>query len=803
MFRNNMKAAWRRLTRNKMYGLVNIVGLTIGIASCILIGLYIVNQLSYDRFNTKADRIARVVMSIGDANRVAHTAFTGNKVGPQFKLTFPQVESYVRIYTWPAVVKYRDNMYDEKGILYADSTLFSIFSFHLLQGNAATALSAPHQIVITPAMAKKYFGNQDPVGKMIQIGTSRTSDNRFTITGIVAEAPVASQIKYDFIASFSSLTGIAKKPSWFNANYYTYLLLKNKGQVGPLQAKIDTYMKGVNRNELGMKGNEFLALHLEPLLWVHLHSNVGGLEPNGSITTIYILSGIALLILLIACINYVNLATAYSAGRSMEIAIRKVFGAQKKQLFIQFIGEALLLTVISFALAIAITLAVLPLFSQLTGIAFTKSMLATPLFVFLLVVLCFLITLISGSYPAFVLTNTRLSRILKSGITLTSSGGSLRKMLIIFQFAVSVFLIISTLVILQQLSYVRNKDLGYNKDQVIVLPIDYQMREKYEAFKMIIENNLEIERVTGAYESPVNIQWNDGIEANTKSGKVSLNVNALPVDLGFIKTMDMHLLAGTTFTQGDLMKLDTSDNYKNFQYSFLLNETAVRQLGWTPQEAIGKTIFKGSPGVVKGVVKDFNFASLHQPIAPLVIFLGPEFTNEMLIRVKGANISSAISFLRKTWKEWAPYRPFDYKFLNDEYNNMYQADQKTGKVFTIFSMLAILLACMGLFALAAYTTVQRTKEIGIRKVLGASVINITALISKDFLKLVLIAIVMAVPLGLIAMNKWLQNFAYRISMSWWIFVAAGILAIIIALLTVSWQAIRAARANPVKSLRTE
>lgn len=803
MFKNYLKTAVRKLTHNKIYGVVNIAGLTIGIVSCILIGLYIVNQLSYDHFNEKANRIVRVTMSYGDANQVESAGVTGNKVGPQLKLTFPQVESYTRIYPRSGVVKYQDKMFDEKRILFADSTFFNIFSFRLLQGNPATALNAPQEIVITRAMAKKYFGNADPVGKTLQIGTDPKANNNYTVTGVVANAPVTSQIKFDFIASFSSLTGIANTPSWFNANYFTYLLLYHSNQITSLQNQINTYMQGVSKNELGMTGSQFLKLHLEPLLSVHLHSKVGGLEPNGSITTIYILGAIALLILLVACINYINLATAYSAGRSMEIAIRKVFGAEKKQLFAQFIGESFLLTIISFALAIGISILVLPLFSHLTGIAFTSGMIATPLFIILLVILCLVITFISGSYPAFVLTNTGLAKILKSGVRLTSSGGGLRKSLIIFQFIVSVFLIICTFIILQQLHYVRSKNLGYNRSHIVVLPVDYRMRQEYDAFKRAIANNPHVVNVSGAYESPVNIQWGDGIEAQTRSGKVNLNVNALPVDLDFLQTMDMHLIAGTHFTPADLMKMDTSDNGKNYQLSFILNETAVRKLGWTPQQAIGKTISKGTPGIIKGVVQDFNFASLHQPIGPLVIFLAPEFTNEMFVKIKGNDIPATLDFLQGVWKQWVPFRPFEYKFLNDEYNNLYQSDQRTGNIFTLFALIAILLACLGLLALAAYTTVQRTKEIGIRKVLGASVMSITALISSDFLKLVIIAVVIAVPIGWIAMQKWLQNFSYKIHIQWWVFVVSGLIAIIIAVLTVSLQAIRAGIANPVDSLRSE
>lgn len=787
-----------------MYTIVNIIGLTVGITSCILIGLFINNELSYDRFNKNADRIVRVNMEYGNAISTTNTSVTGTKVGPQFRLTFPQVESYVRIYPKRGVVRYRDQMFNEKKILFADSTFFNIFSFHLLRGNPATVLSAPNDIVITPEMATKYFGDEDPIGKILHLGTEPDPSNNYIITGIVADAPAASQIKFDFIASFSSLTGMAKKLTWFNANYYTYLMLHHADQTSPLQKEITAYMQNVSKNSLGLTGTDFLTYHLEPLTRVHLYSKAGdGMEPPGSIATVYILGIIALLILLIACINYTNLATAQSAGRGMEVGIRKVFGAGRKQLFSQFIGESFLLTVISFIIAIFLAIILLPVFGRLTDRTLSPGSIASPLFITALIGLCLFITFISGSYPAMMLTQTGLTNILRSGFRLTSSGGVLRKSLIVFQFAVSVFLIISTLIILQQLNYIHHKNIGYDRDHVVVLPVDYRMRSEYDAFKKAIGNYRGVVAVTGAYESPANIQWGDGISAQTRSGSINLNVNALPVDLGFIPTMKMQLVAGSLFTPADIMKMDTSDNGKNFQYSFILNETAVRKLGWTPDEAIGKTVKKGMPGIVKGVVKDFNFASLHQPVGPLVIFLDPSFVNEMFVRVKGSDIPATLKFLQQTWNSWAPYRPFEYHFLDETYNHLYISEQRTAQVFSIFSTLAIVLACLGLLALAAYTTVQRTKEIGIRKILGASASSITLLVSKDFIQLVMMAIIVAAPVAWWAMHQWLGNFAYRIHIQWWVFITAGILAIVIALVTVSFHAIKAAVANPVESLRSE
>ena len=763
-------------------------------------GLYIIHELSYDRFNKNADRIVRVTMEYGQAGDVRKMAVTGTKVGPQFDRTFPQVQSFVRVYNRKDVVRYQTKMFNEGHILYADSTFFKIFSFHLLQGNPNTILTAPGSIVLTKSTATKYFGNVNPVGKRLQIGADKVD---YTVTGVAADPPTASQIKFDFVASFNSLD-FAKKEQWWEANYITYLLLQNQNQIVPLQHQITTYMKGVCKNELHMTGSRYLTYHLEPLTRVHLYSQLdGGLEPNGSITTVYILGIIALLILIVACINYTNLATAQTIGRSIEIGVRKALGAGRRQLFIQFIGESFLLTIISLLLAVILAIVLLPAFSMVTGKAFTAGMMLRPAFIVVLLSLCLIITFTSGSYPAFILSNMKLAKMLKSGAGFMSSGGSFRKSLIVFQFVASIFLITSTLIIVKQLSYVRHKKLGYNKEHVIVLPVDSRMRKNYVAFKNALKTYPQIIGITGAYDSPTFIRWSDAITADNGSGKVRLNVNALPVDLDFIKTMGMHLVAGSAFTRADLQKMDTTNNYKNLHYTFMLNETAVHDLGWTPQQAIGQTISKGVTGKVKAVVKDFNFSSLHNPIGPLVIFLDQQMVHEMFIRVKGTDIPETLQFLEKKWQNWVPYRPFEYHFLSDSYNNLYITEQRTARVFTIFSTLAIFLACLGLLALAALSIEQRTKEIGIRKVLGSSVTGIVALLSKDFLKLVGVGFLIAAPVAWYAMHRWLENFAYHISIGVWTFLLAGALAMIIALVTVSWQSIRAATANPVDSLHNE
>lgn len=797
MFRNYLKVTWRNIRKNKLYSFVNIVGLTAGITGCILIGLYVWNELSYDKFNSNVDKIARVTMEYRNSGTVNKTAVTGTRVGPQFQRTFPQIEAYTRSIKVPRSVANGTKVFDEN-ILYADADFFKIFSFKLLRGNAAKALNAANKVVLTPTAAKKYFGNEDPVGKTLRLNALQD----YEVTGIAEAPPLNSQIQYDMVASFTSL-GASKNEEWFSANYVTYILLHRVDQLSALQQQVTQYMKTVSKSELHQQGGDYLTYNLELLKSVHLYSSLDGLEPNGNIVYIYVLSIIAIMILLIACVNYTNLATAQSASRSTEIGIRKVLGAGKRELFRQFIGESALLTLIALLLAITASIGLLPVFNSITGKIFTSSMLLQPAPLLGLLALTILVSLLAGYYPAFVLSNTGLVSILKSGFRSSSSSGSIRKSLIVFQFVISVFLIVSTIVILQQVSYIQHKDIGYDKEHVIVLPVDYKTKAVYDPLKKAIALNPNVVSVTGAYEDPTFVEWGDGISADNGKEHKSLSVTAMPVDIDFIKTIGMHIIAGSDFANSDFALQDTSNNYKNYQSSFILNEKAVRELGWTPEEAVGKIIERGSPGIIKGVIRDFNFASLHEPIGPMLLFLDTSMLREMFVKIKANNIPATLQALEKTWKERVTHRPFNYHFLDEDFNALYTSEQRTAEIFSLFSGLAIILACLGLFALAAFTTVQRTKEIGIRKVLGAGIGNITLLVSKEFIKLVFIAILIASPLAWFAAQSWLQNFAYRINIGWWIFVAAAIVATIIALGTVSYHAIKAAMANPVESLRTE
>jgi putative ABC transport system permease protein len=797
MIRNYFKTALRNLLRNKTYAAINITGLAVGIAACLLIGIYILHELSYDKFHANRDRLARVTMEYSSGDTKNAVAVTGTKVGPEFQRNFPEVQAYTRTLKYSRVVGYQEKVFEEDNFLYADSAFFGMFWFPMVAGDAATALNSPDKIVITTEIARKYFGSTDPMGKVLRVGTKD-----LMITGVVTEPPSNSQVQFDFIASFTSLNA-SKVEKWWEANYVTYLLLAPNTKIESLQARVASLMKKVSKEELKMEGSSYLTFFVEPLTKVHLHSALQGFEPNGSITYIYILGIVAFLILCIACVNYTNLATAQSASRTAEISIRKVMGAQRGQVFRQFIGESFMITTLGMIAALVLAYLLLPYFNQLSGKELQRPVLLQPATLLVLLGTGLIVSLAAGAYPALVLSNLKLISMLKAGFRITSGRGGIRKSLIVFQFAISIFLLIATTIVLQQLSYIRHKDLGYNKDHIVVLPVDALIQPKYEDLKKSFANHTSVKNVTAAYEEPTDIGWGDGISYGEGPTAKSISVNAIPVDEDFVKTMGIHIIAGNDFSLTDVQQFDTSNNGNNVQYSFMMNESAVKAMGWTPEQAIGQKISKGNPGTVKAVVKDFHFKSFHNPITPLVIFLDKRAPQKLFVKISGDNIPASLKHLESNWKQYVTHRPFEYHFLDEDYESLYKTEQRTAGIFSTFSMLAIVLACLGLFGLTAYAVVQRTKEIGIRKILGAGIPDIISLLSKDFLLLVLIAVVVASPLAWYSAHKWLEDFSYRINIEWWVFVVAGVVAIGIALLTISAQAIKAALANPVKSLRTE
>jgi putative ABC transport system permease protein len=793
MIKNYLKLAFRHLLRKKTFSFINIFGLTIGLTGCVLIGLFIADELSFDTFNRKGDRIARVTMEFTNSGTLNPAAESGTRVGPRFHSVFPAVEGFTRTYIGRTLVSNGVTHFEENNFLYADSSFFDIFTFPVLRGDP-NPLKSKDNLVITESTAKKYFGSEDPIGKTLRI----RDEKNYRIAAIIADPPGTSQLQFDFVARFDNLE---KPDEWWTANWITYLLIRDPHGFTPLEQQINAYMQTpAIRNETGLTGRDYLIYHLEPLTRVHLYSKLQGFTPNGSITTVYVLTIIAILILAIACFNYTNLAIAQSASRMGEIGVRKVLGAAKSQLFTQFTGESLLITFLAMILAVAISIQLLPAFNSLTGkhLDWTYLLHIRPLSI--IVGATLFIGFLAGAYPALVLSNTRLISILRSGFRITGGHNGFRSSLVVLQFAISLFLIITTMVILRQMNYIQHKDLGFDRDHIIVLPIDYRIHDRYNTVKTAMSRLPGVINISGSYNLPVSVGWTDGITTNNGKDQVNVSVHAIPTDLDFISTMNMHLVAGRDFTANDLPEITGKDTNQPL-YRFILNESAVRKIGWTPEEAIGKRVAKNQPGIVVGVVRDFNFTSMREPIGPLILFPDTGYVHYLLVRITGNQLP--VDRLQTTWKSIIPDRPFSYHFLDEDYDRLYQSEQRTGQLFTLFSTLAIFLALLGLFGLAAISTVQRTKEIGIRKVLGAGSLNISLLLARNFLLLIIVAFVIATPITWIVSANWLDNFSYRITLPVWTFPLAGLAVLTVAFATVSFHAWRASRMNPAVSLKTE
>lgn len=799
MLQHYFKTAFRHLAKNKLYSAINVLGLATGLAACLLIGVYITHELSYDTFNTNAGRMVRATMEYKKADNVNTTASTGTRPGPEFKRKFAEVADYTRTYIQSKIIKTADKTFEEPRVLFADAPFLSMFSFAVLQGNAATALDAPQKIVLTQSMAKKYFGAENALGKTITCGSKD-----LTVAAVIADVPGNSQLSFDFITPFQNLGNGVKEETWWTANWITYFLLRDKKDIPAFQQQVDAYMKRPEvKASANLQNGEYLAYHMEPLLRVHMYSALAGFEPNGNIRYIYMFSAIALLILIIASANYTNLATAQSAGRNSEIGMRKVMGASRRQVFAQFIGESSLITFIAAALAILLSILLLPYFNDITGKQFTRQDILQPLPLVALLVSALLVSFFAGLYPALVLSGMQVMGVLKKGFAFTGGNNLLRKTLIVAQFSISVFLISYTVVILQQMRFMQNKQLGYDKEHVLVLPLGGNMLNEISQLKAAFSSVRGVESITASYDTPEFVRWQDGINTTDEKGQHSLSVTAMPVDLDFTSTLKMTMVAGRDFQQSDFSMMDTSANGEHYQQPYLINEVLALKLGWQPQQAIGKTIEKGAAGPVLGVVKNFNFNSLHHAIGPMLFFLNQDLARDFIVRVNGNSMPATIEALAAVWKQRVPSRPFTYHFLDEQYNKLYEAERKTALLFSAAAAIAIVLASLGLFGLAAFTTLQRTREIGIRKVLGASAASISLLLSGRFLSLAGISILIALPFAWWAAHVWLQDFAFRIPLQWYAFAITALGTVVIVLLTVGYHAMRASMANPVKSLRAE
>lgn len=804
MFKNYFKTAFRNCWKNKTSFAINVIGLTIGMTSSLLIAMYILHETSYDNFQLKGNRIVRMIMGykFDGGDELKKGNFTSVRVATVFKKTFPEVENAVKMYNTEKVVGAGDRLFTEKKFMYADPSFFNIFSFRILQGNAASALTAPHQVLLTLSTAKKYFGSSpgeysNAIGKALRVGNDTIP---YQVAGIIQDCPSNSQIKFDFLASFSSMN-ISKdrEDSYWDANYTTYLLLRNGNDQAKLQAKIAPFMK----QEMSGKGAT-VVFDLELFRSIHLHSAYDGFEPNNSITYIYILGAVAVLILVIVCFTYINLSTARSLERAKEVGIRKVIGAGKKQLFWQFMGESLLVCLIAVVVSIVLALLTLPWFNQLSEKQLQANQLFSLPLMMMVLVITVCVSLLAGSYPALILSGFQPVKVLKGAFKNTDQAQWLRKSLIVFQFTVSILLIVSTFIIQRQLYFIQHTKLGYNRDHVLLLPMDGKIFNNLATIKQEFSRNADVISVSGGQNAPVYIMGGYNMRSATMPDNQYIAVAGNPIDENYVKTNGLQLIAGEDLSERDMKEAQNKDETK-LVFHLILNESAVAELGWTPQQAIGQKMFfnDAQPGYVRGVVKDFHFESLHQKIKPLILFPATWGGRTLMVKMSGFHLPQTISFLENKWKLLVPHRPFDYRFMDEDYNKLYNSEQRLGKVMKLFAGIAIVLACMGLFGLSSYAAQQRIKEIGVRKVLGASVFNLWTLLSKDSLWLVTISFLIATPLGYYAMQQWLLNYEYRAALPWWIFAGAGLGALFVTILTVSFQSIRAALMNPVKALRTE
>ena len=793
MLKNYFKIAFRNLWRHRVFSFINIMGLSVGMTACLLIFLYVRFEMSYDTFHPKIDRIYRVVADIKTPTEVLPSGGPAWAVPSHIKLDFPEVEAFTRVMGDNLLFRKGDIKFYESNVIWADSAFFTIFHFPLLQGNAHNALKEPYSIVLTESAAKKYFGKANPMGQTILI----TGDaHPATVTGLMKDMPENTQVKGDVIVSMSTITEKWAKgldDQWGNYSPAAYLLLKAGTNAMALQKKFPAFLEKWNGKEM-REQQMSPTLLLNALKDDYLHSTRGG-SKNGNIKNVYIFSVIALFILIIACINFINLTTARATERAKEVGIRKVAGAVKSQLARQFIGESIIICFIAFLLTLALSALLLPSFNELAGKTISKGIFEDGQLILLLLGAAVSIGLLAGIYPAFVLAAFKPIEVLKGRFATGTKGSVLRKSLVISQFAISIALIIGTIIVYSQMSYMRNQNLGFNKDHVMV--IDANHDKAVETLQQVIAGlpNVQSTCLSGSVPGSGNPGAYSEVE-NVKGDLQIANFDLYFVDFDYIPLYKIQMAAGRSFARD--YKTDSNQ-------AMILNEAAVKTLGYSSSEqAIGKRFKQwGREGKIIGVIKDFHFRSLQQPIKPLTMRIERDRFELLSVKVSAAKLPATIAAIEKKYKSIIPNRPFSYYFMDEFFDRQYRSEERFGKLFLNFAILAIFISCLGLLGLASYSTMLRTREIGIRKVMGASVSNIINLLSRDFLKLVIISFFIAAPVAWYFMHQWLADFAYRTDISWWIFATAGIMAVLIAVITISFQAIKAAISNPVKALRTE
>ncbi|HEX9651278.1 MAG TPA: ABC transporter permease [Cyclobacteriaceae bacterium] len=795
MIKNYLSIAFRNIRRNSLYSIINILGLSVGIACCLLILSYVRYELSFDLPHKKNDRIYRVYMDANFGGQQALIGVTPNIIAPILQSQFPEVEKVVRVYNIgkfrPQIVKVKEELYEEKNFYYADSSIFEIFTFQPVYGQLDGSLDKPNTLVLTQSASQKYFGNKNPVGSVVNVN----GNTDYEITAVIEDMPNNVHFRFDMVGSFQGLSWAKPENLTFgSANFYTYVLLYPGADHQNFEDNVATYTENTYGGQWKQSGF-FLTLKMEPLKDIYLRSPIDNdIDKKSDIRYVYIFSFIAILVLVIACINYMNLATARGSERAKEVGMRKMLGARKNELISQFMGESILITGFAIFSAIVMVELLMPVFRELSGRQLQNSV-SEPILISSLAGIWIGVSLLAGFYPAVILSSFKPSKVLKGSFKSSAAGRGLRKILVVLQFAISIFLIAGTIVIFRQLDFIQNKKLGYDKDQVIAVPIDNKIAGNLDIFKNEFVSIPGVINVTAASETPSDVKGGYSYIFEGRSLDESMSVNAMAVDIDFIKTLGIEVVSGRDYSEDSKQKPD---------FSFIFNEAAASRSGLSIENLIGERIsLNGRNGVVTGIMKDFHFTSMYREIGPLILFIEPSQFAYMMIKIDGQNIQQTLNTLATKWKTLASHRPFEYGFLDDEFTRLYAAEMKVGELFSVFAIVAIFIASLGLLGLAAYMASQRAKEISVRKVMGASVGRVVLLLSFDFARLVLIAFIISAPLAYYIMNNWLNEFVYRVSFGVETLLIAGLLAFIIAWGTVAWQAFKAATINPVDILRYE
>jgi putative ABC transport system permease protein len=810
MFKDHLKVAIRNLWRNKKFSAINVLGLAIGLATCLLIFSFVFNEINYDKFNLNYSSIYRIDANLKFGGEEMHLSKTPDPMGAAMKKDYPDVIEYTRLIPSDAINFIRQHeVIRESKVAFADMSIFRVFTLPMLAGDPANALAMPNSIVLTESSAKKYFNSaEDAIGRTLVTDSSAI----YKITGVIKDIPPQSHFNFDFFISMASNQASIQN-NWLHHDFTTYILLRKGADPKVLDAEFPSFVArhtgpqlqqamNTSLTDLESKGN-YIKYGLTPLGNIHLHSGkTGELSPNGSIEYVYIASTIAAFILLIACINFMNLATARYSSRAREVGVRKVIGSSRINLVMQFISESTLISVFAMAVAIVIAILMLPYFNQLAGKQMSLQLFSNLWTIPGMLALALAVGVISGSYPAVVLSSFKPAQVLKSKLSLGFKSGWIRSTLVIFQFCISITLIVATLVINGQLAFIKNKDLGFDRNHVLIIKNTDQLGHHADVFKTELSGLPGVKAITMSGFLPTNNDRRKNVffKSPALNPYEAYQMEDWPVDINYINTLEMEVIAGRNF----------SSRFATDSTAVILNETAVRILGL--HDPIGKQLYTKSSmetfdktikaNTVIGVIKDFNFNSLHTFVTPVVLRLGDDNEN-MAIRIGTSDIPGLLSKIKTKWQLASPKEALVYSFMNDDFDKLYQSEQRIEKVFVSFAVLAILVSCLGLFGLVTYAAEQKRREIGIRKVLGASIANITAMLFKDLLKLVTIAIIIASPIAWLAMSTWLQDFAYRIHMSVWFLIISGGAALLISILTISAQAFKAAIERPVKVLKTE